>query len=801
RKIIPGAIDVHPTDSAIIVNYTVQATILGENGQPVVGDRKVMQKVIRVKALHANSNLAALAQEVVDKCKLIHPSRVRDVEQTLYYLQQRQTNDGGMDSNRVWLRKQLEEQRRDDEQNRTPSTKPSETPSIANIEHYIEGLYEEIPDKIQSTRNILQLARMSENMETLISNDALMSALSRVLREDGKKSLELVTNIIYIFFCFSNFSQFHPLITANKVGDMCLRLTEQELQRFELWEADLEGLERKCEQNPHDRHLIAELDQEHRKFQTMIRKQDQLLFVSFHLLLNLAEDLNIEVKMIKRGIIKYLIIMLSRKTSELQILVVTFLKKLSVFRENKDEMVKMADELIQKIDQMIPCEHQGLQNLILRLLLNLSHDVNFRTALIRNGFLGKLVELTHNRNHLLVTLQLLYMLSIDDRNKGAFAFTDAIPLVMKMILEFKGERVSTELMALAINIAANQRNAEVICQDGGLKFLVKRAIKTRDSLLLKMVRNLAQHEGPTKMNFLDHIDDFMHVLQKSTSNPELLVELLGILSSLNIPDFDFVKLAEGYNLLEFISRRIADAAAGSASVRAPVVGVGGQITSVATGTSEMAREGVIAEDDDVTLEVVMLLGTMANDENLSPIVARTGILMGLMDLMIAKEEDDEIILQIIYCIYQFLLHDATRTVLITKTQVVSYLIDLLYDRNVEIRKMCDVCLDIIAEIDDEWVKKIRQQKFQWHNSEWLQLIMQASSHGANEHLAYEESAVLYSSKPMPDNLAASSYSGIASQVGSRQGGSGGFDPDSEDEEDEFGSSMMIGGTSALLDGP
>ena len=38
-----------------------------------------------------------------------------------------------------------------------------------------------------------------------------------------------------------------------------------------------------------------------------------------------------------------------------------------------------------------------------------------------------------------------------------------------------------------------------------------------------------------------------------------------------------------------------------------------------------------------------------------------------------KEEDDEIILQIIYAIYQFLLHESTRTVLLNQTRKYIYI--------------------------------------------------------------------------------------------------------------------------------
>lgn len=51
--------------------------------------------------------------------------------------------------------------------------------------------------------------------------EAVLSALSRVLREDWRKSLDLSTNIIYIFFCFSTYTHFHPLILQYKV---CINL-------------------------------------------------------------------------------------------------------------------------------------------------------------------------------------------------------------------------------------------------------------------------------------------------------------------------------------------------------------------------------------------------------------------------------------------------------------------------------------------------------------------------------------------------------------------------------------------------
>jgi hypothetical protein len=74
---------------AIVVNYELEATILGELGEAMLGERKECQKVIRLKTLNASTDISSLAQEIVTRCKLIHPSKLPEVEQLLFYLQNR----------------------------------------------------------------------------------------------------------------------------------------------------------------------------------------------------------------------------------------------------------------------------------------------------------------------------------------------------------------------------------------------------------------------------------------------------------------------------------------------------------------------------------------------------------------------------------------------------------------------------------------------------------------------------------------------------------------------------------------
>lgn len=63
------------------------------------------------------------------------------------------------------------------------------------------------------------------------------------------------------------------------------------------------------------------------------------LVVCLYFLLNLAEAPAVEEKMKNKGIIQQLVQLLARDNQDLQVLVVSFLKKLSIYAENKDEMV------------------------------------------------------------------------------------------------------------------------------------------------------------------------------------------------------------------------------------------------------------------------------------------------------------------------------------------------------------------------------------------------------------------------------------------------------------------------------
>lgn len=112
--------------------------------------------------------------------------------------------------------------------------------------------------------------------------------------------------------------------------------------------------------------------------------------VAFYLLLNLAENIDVEVKMKAKGINGLLLKALDHDNPDLLILVVSFLKKLSIFSENKDEMA--ANGVMEKLARLLPHTNEDLVSITLRLLLNLSFDAGLRQQLVKAGLLAKIVE-------------------------------------------------------------------------------------------------------------------------------------------------------------------------------------------------------------------------------------------------------------------------------------------------------------------------------------------------------------------------------------------------------------------------
>ncbi|KAH8323758.1 hypothetical protein KR074_002968 [Drosophila pseudoananassae] len=836
-----GSIEPHPTDKALIVNYQLEATVFGEPNNPMIEEKKHCQKIIRLRSLNAKTDPAALAREVVEKCDLIHKSQLNDVEQIIFYLKNRKDNaSNDIPDNNTHSRRSAalhNSHTRSSARshssvaamssstgssgmgggggggstvtnggtNASNAATPTADVSINNIDEYVELLYEELGERIRGSAMILQMARNPDNLEELEKNEACLSALSRVLREDWRKSLDLSTNIIYIFFCFSTYTKFHPLIVQYKVrkliyklykntkwnsflkiGSLCMDVIDYELRRYETMRNELDvrkqpngsstphsakaskeklnrstddfldimNEEKPKEMEPPRRRIPElkqrpksgnwssfhgsmsssliksqilnssyhealcaggspagdspavssefkaqsnesldrndpkvkkeEIDRLNKQLKIFAKKQEQLLRVAFYLLLNMAENVKLEEKMRRKHIVKMLVKALDRQNIDLLMLVSTFLKKLSIVGDNKDEMGSL--NIVAKLPRLFQSTHTDLVQVTLKLVFNLSFDGGLRRKMIGAGYLPMLVMFINDEKHHGIAVKILYHMSLDDKVKAMFTQTECVQMATDAIILNLNVKVDLDLIALCINLSLNRRNAQIMVEGQRLHSLMDRAFKYQDALLMKLLRNLSQHES-LQLQFIDYVGDLARTLT-ICDDEAFVVECLGILGNLALTDLDYSQILQNFQLIPWIRQLLVPC----------------------------------SRLDDLVLDTIVYLGTCACDELCALLFCRAKVVISLIELLKAKQEDDEIVLQIIFVFQQILRHESTREYMIKETESPAYLIDLMHDKNEEIRKVCDYCLDIIAISDTEWAKRIKLEKFRNHNSQWLCMV-------------------------------------------------------------------------------
>jgi hypothetical protein len=164
-------------------------------------------------------------------------------------------------------------------------------------------------------------------------------------------------------------------------------------------------------------------------------------------------------------------------------------------------------------------------------------------------------------------------------------------------------------IALLINLATVPANLKLICQNNQLKYLCKRAVKTSDITLLKLLRIISLHDE-MKKEFLGYIDDMLTIITKDSCS-EMIVECLGILGNIGLLDnFDFLKSINNYEILPFLLSTL-------------------QQKSSAETTG-------LDKNDDLLLEVIVLIGTMLNDSKVIPKILETGIPKLIVNLLLCN---------------------------------------------------------------------------------------------------------------------------------------------------------------------
>ncbi|CAI4231132.1 unnamed protein product [Auanema sp. JU1783] len=633
------SIDAHPIDEAVVVRY--------ENGEK--------SQIINLKDLNDDVDINSLANMVLTKCSFIPTAYRQELEQVLFYLQKRKKN-----GNRIGSASSTD----------NSLIASCLKASIEDVESYVEMFYEDVPEKVRGVMCILELTKTSSNLPRLIANETLIGALARVFREDWKKSFELAINIAKVFHKLSSYNQFHTVLVHHKVGALCVNAVEYELKRGEAWKNGLSSSDEKTA----------------KKCRLAIRKQHTLLSICLSILSNMASDLNIELKMIRRDLVPLLVQCLQYSTSnELLLSTVQFLLKVSIFEENK--VLLENNSVVDRLVSLFPIDDSELRKSAIKLLFNLSFNNKIRSKMVSGGLVTNIAPLIQDDAK---ALNLLYQLSINDDAKAMITFTDAIQLLMRDLLSGAGSDVTK---AILLNACVEKRNAQLVCGSNGqgLDLLMESALDNMDLLVAKIVRSIAVHDGPTQDMFVKWVPKLLRLgmveaVKNADERAAIGLECVGIAAL--VRPVDWIRICKDLDLVAWM---------------------GDQLRSS------------LKEREPLQLQIVIMCGTMARQLDVAR--ALVPLLEVFLNLLHTMQVDDEFVVQLLYLFLQLLRHkELSDRLMGPQSTLGAYVIDLMHDKNSSIREMCSNALVIIGEHSQDWARRIAAERFRWHNDQWLTMV-------------------------------------------------------------------------------
>ena len=576
---------------------------------------------------------------------------------------------------------------------RPPTRRDRDLPpaSIDSVDTYIEQLYDDLPSKVQATGALLRVISDPSHLPHFAdpSHHNVLEILSRVLSEDRKKSTELTLNIVEIFFTLSAFSQLHPLLLSNHMGELTMKVVALEMKRFDVRMEEARGRKR--------------LD---KSTQAFMAKQDRLLFLSFFLLLNVSEDTHIEMKMKERDLIRTLIKALERSSAlapltasdmkdELAVLTLTFLKKLSVFEENKSEMVGYG--VTEALRGFIAGKWagEGGQEAALRLLFNLSFDDRERKRMVELGYLALCAEVLKKagregagRTVTAVAVRLLYSLSMDGqwRSEVQRACAGVLNALLGMLVDAPGKLVDVDLVALLINLTAPSASDadDADLHPERLHGLVKRLQQSLDPLLFKLLHHLTNYQPSLAPLFGRHSAELLGLTARAPS--DCLYDALGVAANLPMDDADFNDLLLQYNLASTLARHVQ------------------------------------GSDDDVRLQAVRVVGVVASsDAAVRKLTKESGILKALLATL-RRADDVDATAQAMYTVWRLVRWSSGRKALCEASGAMEVIAGLMGSEIACVRELSLLCCEEVMAESADWRERMKAMRFEKFNRRWIDAV-------------------------------------------------------------------------------
>ena len=570
----------------------------------------------------------------------------------------------------------------------------NENVQYEEIMKYADLLYEEkYEDKIKGARNILTLIKEPTIMITILrENENLFDILSRTLRDENKKSMELSIILLDFFTSYSYFKQFHKSLLDQSIGEICMGIIDFQFMKYEYRRNEMIRL------STSDAVSKGEYQNYLDKFLFLVRKQDRILKLAFLTLLHLSEEYKTEYKMVKKDIVGCIMKNLGRQNINLLLELLIFLKKLSMFAVNKDTMIK--NGILEKVMDLFKIGHPLIWKFNIDLLFNLSFDQKFRLKFLeKKEYFMNINELfKKNKEYRSIIIRFFYNLSLEEKSMPLFYESDCLLILNELIIKFPENLIAAELAALTLNLVTYPLNAKKIASKGRIKALIERALKFSDFHLIKIVKNILKYSDDDEANddtlddhsviseiVEEYIDDyFMKILKTKSEGNEFLIETIEILSYI---ETDWYERLDKHKLIHFFEKELKE-----------------------------------NRYDDLLIAVIQFLGNVASQPDCSGPIAQSSIINLLYFTFQKKIDNYDIVFGIIYTLYQLMAFDKTRMLISANEDLINFVISCLKCNNEQIIFISTNFLEIVQLFNNKWSDIIKAQKFELFKNEANQFL-------------------------------------------------------------------------------
>jgi len=708
--------DPHPRRRILILRGEVSVLITNPlSNAPLAEETQEFRKLIALENLTKSSNTDSVVQRIIKSCPIIDPRFHSLVGFAIDKLKSRNYDEKGV----------VRETSADSQSGiRFPdyfedSILPGELDSelkekveMANIESYVELLYENLQGKLRGARCIAKLSKISENLVAIAGHETALNALFRTLREDYRKSIELSTQILTVCWNFSQFKDFHKLLFAHKICSMACDIIEFEMGRYDKWKKELHrrhylnsGIA-DGNTETESKYRMADLEKMNKKFGELTRKQDNLLSLAMAVTLHLSENDILLEEIINRGILPLLIGSLERKNLDLLTSTLSFLHNLSVSETQRAEMKKfrVVEKITHLLSSSIPKE---LLQSCLQLLYHLAFDPGMRQQMVKYGLLLKLsyyyFEDTDLRNPV---QRILYLISNDKKWRLKYTETDLLTHIVDLCCASKNKDSSDdescmEIKAIAVNLARVKKCSQIMSRNEGVLKLLKAAFENEDPVIMKILKNMSLHLE-LRVLFQDFTPDLSRAIQEA-NNQDFVVECIGTLSNLDMPEIDFCRLLTEFDLVPWI------------------------LTVLRNCPKAIAFKNISSSDKVLAGALLKLLGTCAVDEECTKMFIQEGILHALIQLVDSQGHNETLKLQGWYALYKICFHEQARRFVMEKTKLAHLAFSMLSAESTPTGLFCESILEMLGEENETWKNRLLEHRFQNHNGEWVEMIHMAET--------------------------------------------------------------------------